>query len=79
MAYSLQGGVEAWKNIVIKVCIHQQSNPDGTKKIHKVFIDGPINPGFIGEAIAKHSDKKTLGHTVYFLARYEMTGLAKTK
>ncbi len=39
------------------------------KKIHKVFIDGPINPGFIGEAIAKHSDKKNIGAHSIFLGQ----------
>ncbi|HET7118401.1 MAG TPA: molybdenum cofactor biosynthesis protein MoaE, partial [Hanamia sp.] len=39
------------------------------KKIHKVFIDGPINPGFIAEAIAKHSTKKNIGAHCLFLGQ----------
>lgn len=39
------------------------------KKIHKVFIDGPIHPGFITEAIGKHSTKKNIGAHSLFLGQ----------
>lgn len=39
------------------------------RKIHKVFIDGPIHPGFIAEAIAKHSNKKNIGAHSLFLGQ----------
>jgi len=39
------------------------------KRTHKVFIDGPINPDFIAEAIAKHSDKKNIGAHSLFLGQ----------
>lgn len=38
-------------------------------KKHKVFIDGPIDPGFISEAIAKHSGKKSIGAHSIFLGQ----------
>ncbi len=36
---------------------------------HKVFIDGPIDPQFISEAIAKHSKKKSIGAHSIFLGQ----------
>ncbi|MGE0569071.1 MAG: molybdenum cofactor biosynthesis protein MoaE [Bacteroidia bacterium] len=39
-----------------------------TKK-HNVFIAGPITPGFIAEAIEKHSTKKTIGAHDIFLGQ----------
>ena len=39
------------------------------KKIHKVFTEGPINPRFIAEAIAKHSNKKNIGAHSLFLGQ----------
>ena len=40
-----------------------------TKKIKKVFIQGPISPEFIGEAIAKHSTKTGIGAHSIFLGQ----------
>ncbi|MBK8711141.1 MAG: molybdenum cofactor biosynthesis protein MoaE [Niastella sp.] len=39
------------------------------KRGHTIFIDGPINPGFIAEAIAKHSHKKNIGAHSIFLGQ----------
>lgn len=39
------------------------------KKTHKVFVEGAIHPDFIGEAIAKHSSKKTIGAHSIFLGQ----------
>jgi molybdopterin synthase catalytic subunit len=38
-------------------------------KPKKVFVDGPINPDFIGFAIAKHSVKKEIGAHSIFLGQ----------
>lgn len=35
----------------------------------KVFVDGPITPIFVGEAIAKHSTKKDIGAHSIFLGQ----------
>ncbi|MBK7181645.1 MAG: molybdenum cofactor biosynthesis protein MoaE [Bacteroidetes bacterium] len=39
------------------------------KKKHKVFVDGPISPSFIGESIAKHTTKTTIGAHDIFLGQ----------
>ncbi|MCC6690475.1 MAG: molybdenum cofactor biosynthesis protein MoaE [Bacteroidia bacterium] len=39
-----------------------------TKK-HNVFIDGPVSPNFIANAIAKHSTKHTIGAHDIFLGQ----------
>lgn len=39
------------------------------KKIKKVFIDGPIQPSFIADSIAKHSAKKEIGAHSIFLGQ----------
>ncbi|MCK6649600.1 MAG: molybdenum cofactor biosynthesis protein MoaE [Bacteroidia bacterium] len=38
-------------------------------KKHKVFIDGPISPVFIGESIGKHTTKTTIGAHDIFLGQ----------
>ena len=37
------------------------------KKLKNIFIDGPISPSFIGDSIAKHSTKKSIGAHSLFL------------
>ncbi len=39
------------------------------KKIHKVFVEGPINSSFIAESIAKHSSKTDIGAHSIFLGQ----------
>lgn len=39
------------------------------KKTPKIFIDGPITPDFISEAIAKHSVKQNIGAHSLFLGQ----------
>ena len=39
------------------------------KKIKKVFRDGPIDPHFIGESIAKHQSKTSIGAHQIFLGQ----------
>jgi len=39
------------------------------KKKKKVFVDGPIKPLFIGEAIAKHQSKTSIGGHNIFLGQ----------
>ena len=39
------------------------------KKKKKVFIEGPIDPSFIADSIAKHSTKKTIGAHAIFLGQ----------
>ncbi|MBL7890774.1 MAG: molybdenum cofactor biosynthesis protein MoaE [Bacteroidia bacterium] len=39
------------------------------KKKHNVFINGPISPAFIGESIAKHTTKTTIGAHDIFLGQ----------
>lgn len=39
------------------------------KKRHKVFVNGPINPQFIGDSIAKHTTKTSIGAHDIFLGQ----------
>jgi molybdopterin synthase catalytic subunit len=39
------------------------------KEIRKVFVPGPISPVFIGESIAKHQTKTTIGAHDIFLGQ----------
>lgn len=39
------------------------------KKKHKVFVNGPISPSFIGDSIAKHSTKTSIGAHDIFLGQ----------
>lgn len=39
------------------------------KKIKKVFVEGAISPSFIGESIAKHTTKTTIGAHDIFLGQ----------
>ena len=37
-----------------------------THKIRDIFVDGPIQPGFVGDSIAKHAAKKEIGgHSIF--------------
>lgn len=40
-----------------------------SKKKHKVFIEGPVSPTFIAEAIAKHNSKTNIGAHSLFLGQ----------
>lgn len=42
---------------------------DVTKKKKKIFIEGPIEPSFIAESIAKHQSKTTIGAHDIFLGQ----------
>lgn len=45
---------------------------DKSTQVHKkkkVFTDGPIDPGFIGDSIAKHSSKTEVGSHSIFLGQ----------
>ncbi|TRW25649.1 molybdenum cofactor biosynthesis protein MoaE [Flavobacterium zepuense] len=39
------------------------------KPIKNIFMQGPVNPVFIGESIAKHSSKKDIGAHSIFLGQ----------
>jgi molybdopterin synthase catalytic subunit len=39
------------------------------KKKHKVLIDGPVQPSFIADSIAKHSSKTDIGAHAIFLGQ----------
>lgn len=39
------------------------------KKVHKTFKDGPIDPNFIADSIAKHSSKTGIGAHSIFLGQ----------
>lgn len=39
------------------------------KKIKNIFVQGPVNPVFIGESIAKHSSKTNIGGHSIFLGQ----------
>jgi molybdopterin synthase catalytic subunit len=39
------------------------------KKRKKIFVQGAINPAFVGESIAKHSSKKNIGAHSIFLGQ----------
>ena len=39
------------------------------KKVKNVFVSGPISPQFIGESIAKHQSKTTIGAHDIFLGQ----------
>ncbi|TKC09913.1 molybdenum cofactor biosynthesis protein MoaE [Pedobacter polaris] len=39
------------------------------RKVKDIFINGKIDPMFIGESIAKHSDKKNIGGHSLFLGQ----------
>jgi molybdopterin synthase catalytic subunit len=38
-------------------------------KKHKVFVDGPVSPGFIADSISKHSSKTDIGAHDIFLGQ----------
>ncbi|MBS1750231.1 MAG: molybdenum cofactor biosynthesis protein MoaE [Bacteroidetes bacterium] len=40
-----------------------------SKKKHKVFVEGPISPPFIADAIAKHNSKTNIGAHSLFLGQ----------
>jgi molybdopterin synthase catalytic subunit len=39
------------------------------KKIKNIFVEGPVNPAFIGESIAKHATKTSIGGHSIFLGQ----------
>jgi molybdopterin synthase catalytic subunit len=48
---------------------------DKDKKPKKVFLDGAISPGFIGESIAKHTTKNNIGAHSIFLGQVRADAL----
>ena len=40
-----------------------------TKRKKKIFVDGPIEPAFIAESIAKHAVKTSIGAHDIFLGQ----------
>lgn len=40
-----------------------------TKPGKKVLVEGPVSPSFVGDSIAKHSSKKTIGAHSIFLGQ----------
>ncbi len=50
-----------------KMIVKRQNMKEHKK--HKVFVEGPISPSFIGESIGKHSKKTTIGAHDIFLGQ----------
>jgi len=48
-----------------------------SEKIKKVFIEGPISPGFIAEAITKHRTKMNIGAHSIFLGQVRKDEIGK--
>lgn len=46
------------------------------RKIKNIFVQGPINPTFIGESIAKHSTKTNIGAHNIFLGQVRRDQIA---
>jgi molybdopterin synthase catalytic subunit len=42
---------------------------EAQRKKHKVLVDGPIQPAFIADSIAKHSSKTNIGAHAIFLGQ----------
>ena len=48
---------------------NRPTNKMKEKKIHKVFVNGPVSPAFIAESIAKHATKTSIGAHDIFLGQ----------
>lgn len=44
-------------------------DPEGGHRRKRVFMDGPIAPGFVGDSIGKHSTKTNIGAHSIFLGQ----------
>lgn len=53
----------------------------GERKIRNIFIQGPVDPGFIGQSIQKHSSQTEIGAHQIFLGqvREDLIGDRKVK
>ncbi|MBT5133751.1 MAG: molybdenum cofactor biosynthesis protein MoaE, partial [Flavobacteriales bacterium] len=50
-----------------------------TVKKKKVFLEGAIDPGFIGESIAKHQSRTDIGAHDIFLGQVRMDPIGEQK
>jgi molybdopterin synthase catalytic subunit len=47
------------------------------EKIKKIFIDGPVNAGFVADAVAKHSAQTNIGAHSIFLGQVRNDSVGK--